>query len=105
MLEKYDKNCKLMYMDTDSFIYDIKCDDLYGNISKDMEKGIDLFVTSNYPSNNRFGIPLVNDKDVEKIKDECCGRLATEIVATRSKTKIYWCIFQKFALHSTIDDY
>ena len=51
-----------MFMDTDSFIYHTKCDDLYSYIRVDMEKGIDFFDTSNYPSNNRLGILFVNNK-------------------------------------------
>ena len=74
-----------MYMDTDSFIYHIKCKDLYGDIRKDMKNGFDLFDTSNYAPNNQFGIPLANNKVVGKMKDECCGRIPTEIVAVRSK--------------------
>ena len=72
-------------MDTDSFIYHLKCEDLYSDMRGDMEKGIDFFDTSNYPSNNRFGIPLVNNKFVEQMKDECWGRIVTAIVAVRSK--------------------
>ena len=110
MLKKYGKNCKLMYMDTESFIYHIKCENLYGDLwwyiradmkkgidlKADMKKVIDLFDTSNYPVNNRFDIPLVNNKVVGKMKDECCGRVTTEVVAVRSKM---------YALRVEFEDY
>ena len=78
MLEKYGKNCKLMYTNTDSFIYHIKCEDLYGDIRTNIKKRIHLFDTSNYPLNNRFDIALVNNKVVGKMNDECCGRVTIE---------------------------
>ena len=72
-------------MDTDSFIYHIRCEDLYDDIRADVKKGIDLFDTSNYSINNRFDKPLVNNKVVGKMKDEYCGWVVTEIVAVISK--------------------
>ena len=37
---KYGENAKLCYMDTDSFIIHVKTDDLYKDISEDVEKKI-----------------------------------------------------------------
>ena len=51
MNPKYDNNVKLCYMDTDSFIMDIKTNDFYKDIANDVENRFD---TSNYEVN----IPL-----------------------------------------------
>ena len=45
MKPKYDDNIKLCYMDTDSFIMNIKTEDFYKDIATDVEKRFD---TSNY---------------------------------------------------------
>ena len=45
---KYQNNPKLCYMDTDSFIIDIKTEDFYEDITSDVEKRFD---TSNYEVN------------------------------------------------------
>ena len=45
MKPKYNDNVKLCYMDTDSFIMNIKMNDFYKDISNDVEKRLD---TSNY---------------------------------------------------------
>ena len=48
MKPKYDNNVKLCYMDTDSFIMDIKTNDFYKDIANDVESRFD---TSNYEVN------------------------------------------------------
>ena len=45
MKPKYDNNVKLCYMDTDSFIMNIKTKDFYEDIANDVENRFD---TSNY---------------------------------------------------------
>ena len=45
MKPKYDNNVKLCYMDTDSFIMDIKTNDFYKDLANDFEN---RFNTSNY---------------------------------------------------------
>ena len=43
MKKKYSKkNLKLSYMDTDSLVYDIKTDDFYKDIAKDIEARFDM---------------------------------------------------------------
>lgn len=81
MKPKYGDKLKLMYMDTDSFIYDIEAPNVY----EDMKRNIRLFDTSDYPLNNMFGIPLVNKKVLGKMKDECQGEIMTEFIGLRSK--------------------
>ena len=48
MKPKYDNNVKLCYVDTDSFIMNIKMNDFYEDIANDVENGFD---TSNYEVN------------------------------------------------------
>ena len=46
---KYQDNAKLCYIDTDSFIINIKTEDFYEDIADDVEKRFD---TSNYECNS-----------------------------------------------------
>ena len=69
----YQNNAKLCYMDTDSFIIDIKTEDFYEDIANDFEKRFD---TSNYEVNR----PLPkgkNKKLIGLIKDELGGKIMT----------------------------
>ena len=78
---KYEDNAKLCYMDTDSFIINIKTEDFYEEIADDVEKRFD---TSNYECNR----PLPtgeNKKLVGLVKDKLRGNIMTEFVALRPK--------------------
>ena len=82
---KYQGNEKLCYMDTDSFIINIKTEDFYKDIADDVEKRFD---TSNYEVNR----PLPkgkNKKVIGLMKDELGGKTMTEFVALRPKTYSY----------------
>ena len=82
MKPKYDNKVKLCYMDTDSFIMNIKTNDFYEDIASDVEN---MFDTSNYEVN----IPLPtgkNKKVIGLMKDELGGKIITEFVTLRPKT-------------------
>ena len=80
---KYGSKARLCYMDTDSFIIDIKTEDFYKDIANDVERWFD---TSNFNiSDNR---PLEigkNKKVIGKFKDELGGKIVTEFCALRAK--------------------
>ena len=57
MKPKYNSNVKLCYMDTDSFIMNIKTNDFYKDIASDVENRFD---TSNYEANTSETSGLAN---------------------------------------------
>ena len=59
MKPKYDNNVKLCYMDTNSFIMNIKTNDFYKDIANDVENRFD---TSNYEVN--IPLPMGRNKKV-----------------------------------------
>ena len=82
MKPKYANNVKLCYMDTDSFIMNIKTNDFYKDISNDVENRFD---TSNYEANR----PLPkgkNKKVIGLMKDDLGGKIIKEFVTLRLKT-------------------
>ena len=85
MKPKYNDNVKLCYMDTDSFIMNIKTNDFYKNISNDVEKRSD---TSNYEVNRPLPTGK-NKKVIGLMKDELGGKIITEFVTLRPKTYSY----------------
>ena len=82
-----------MYMDTDSFVYEIKTEDFYRDIADDVEARFD---TSNYPkpkdeSDVKYRpLPIgLNKKIIGKMKDELGGKTMTEFIALRPKMYAY----------------
>ena len=82
MKSKYANNVKLCYMDTDSFIMNIKTNDFYKDISNDVESRFD---TSNYEVNRPLPTGK-NKKIIGLMKDELGGKIITEFVTLRPKT-------------------
>ena len=85
MKPKYKDNVKLCYMDTDSFVMNIKTEDFYKDIANDVEKRFD---TSNYEVNRSLPTGK-NEKVIGLMKDELGGKVITEFVALRPKTYSY----------------
>ena len=84
---KYRDKAKLLFTDTDSLMYEIKTEDFYKDISKDVK---DRFDTSDYPENHPSGIPTgINKKVLGMFKDEAAGKIINEFVALRSKLYSY----------------
>ena len=82
---KYQDKARLCYMDTDSFVVNIKTKDFYKDISQNVNKRFD---TSNYI----FDRPLptgINKKVIGLMKDELGGDIITEFVALRPKAYSY----------------
>ena len=82
MKPKYNDNVKLCYMDTDSFIINIKTNDFYKDISNDVENSFD---TSNYEVNRPLPTGK-NKKVIGLMKDELGGKIIVEFVILRPKT-------------------
>ena len=79
MKPKYDNNVKLCYMDTDSFIMNLKTNDFYKDISNDVENSFE-----NRP------LPMgKNKKVIGLMKDELGRKIITKFVTLRPKTYSY----------------
>ena len=84
---KYGNNAKLLFTDTDSFMYEIQTEDFYKDISGDVW---DRFDTSDYPENHPSRIPTgINKKVLGMFKDEAAGKNIKEFVGLRSKLYSY----------------
>ena len=86
MKPKYGNDVKLSYMDTVSFIMNIKTEDFHKDITNDVEKRFD---TSNYEVNRPLPTGK-NKKVIGLMKDELGGKIITEFVTLRPKT--YSCL-------------
>ena len=82
MKSKYNNDVKLCYMDTNSFIMNIKTNDFYKGIANDVENRFD---TSNYEVNRPLPTGK-NKKIIGLMKDTLGGKIITEFVTLRPKT-------------------
>ena len=82
MKPKYNDKVKLCYMDTDSFIMNIKTNEFYKDISNDVEN---RFETSNYEVNRPLPTGK-NKKVIGLMKDELGGKIIMEFVTLKPKT-------------------
>ena len=85
MKPKYNGNIKLCYMDTDSFVMNIKTNDFYKDIANDVDKRFDF---SNHEV-NRSLLTGKNKKVIGLMKYELGGKIITEFVTLRPKTYSY----------------
>ena len=85
MKPKYGNDVKLCYMDTDSFIMNIKTEDFYKDIANNVEKRFD---TSNYEVNRPLPTGK-NKKVIGLMKNELGGKIITEFIILRPKTYLY----------------
>ena len=80
---KYGDKARLCYMDTDSFIMQIKTEDFYNNINNDVDKWFD---TSNYDKNDNRPLEIEKNKTlIGKFKAELGGKITTEFCALTAK--------------------
>ena len=80
---KYGNHAKLLFTDTDSFLYEIQTEDFYKDISGDVKNRFD---TSDYLEKHPSGIPTgINKKVLGMFKDEAKGKNITEFVGLRAK--------------------
>ena len=78
---------RLCYMDTDSFVMNIKTEDFYKDIAIDVERWFD---PSNYDKkDNRPLLIGKNKKVIGLFKDELGGKILTEFCALRAKAYAY----------------
>ena len=84
---KYDDKARLCYMDTDSFVMNIKTEDFYKDIADDVERWFD---TSNYDKKDKRPLPIgKNKKVIGLFKDELDGKIMTQFCALRAKAHAY----------------
>ena len=70
---KYEDKARVLYMNTDSFVINIKTEDFYQDIAHDVEKWFD---TSKHNKNDKRPLPIgKNEKVVDKFKDELEGKI------------------------------
>ena len=83
---KYGDKARLCYMDTNSFVMEIKADDFY-DINNDVDKWFD---TSNYDKNDNRPLEIgKNKKVIGKFKDKLGGKIMTEFCALRANAYGY----------------
>lgn len=80
IIKKYYKQVNLLYIDTDSFFYEINTENLYNDFNH-LKKYLDL---SDYDPNHKC-FDVTNKKKLGCFKDECCGIVIDEFIGLRPK--------------------
>ena len=84
---KYEDRAKLCCTDTDNFVIYIKIEDVFQDISNDVER---WFGTSNYHENDKRPLPIGKNKKVPGLfKDESGLKIIVEVAALSPKTCAY----------------
>ena len=83
MKEKYGSRAQLLFTDTDSLMYDVVTDDIYGDMAKDAER----YDMSNFNTTNKYYKPEYqqNKAVVGLMKDEAAGHPIGEFVGLKPK--------------------
>ena len=76
-------NCKLLYSDTDSFVYEIFSNDFFADLKRKTTVK-DLFDFSNFPTNHEM-YDQSNARVTLKFKDEMGGKMISEFVGLKPK--------------------
>ena len=80
MKPKYGDNIRMVYTDTDSFVFHTKTDDIYQDL-KEINDEMDF---SGYDKNHKC-YDATNKKVLGKLKDECEGKIMTGFIGLRPK--------------------
>ena len=84
---KYKDKAKLCYMDTDSFVINIKTEDFYEDIADNVKEWFD---TSNYDKKDKRPLQIgTNKKVLGKFKVELGEKIMTEFIGLRAKTYLH----------------
>ena len=84
---KYRNRATLLFIDTDSVVYNIQTNDVYMDIANDIDGRFD---TSEYSKDHASGIRTgVNKKMIGMFKDEAAGKQIEEFVGLRAKLYLY----------------
>ena len=78
---KYGDNIRMVYTDTDSFVFHTKTDDIYQDL-KEINDEMDF---SGYDKNHKC-YDATNKKVLGKFKDECEGKIMTGFIGLRPKS-------------------
>ena len=83
--QKYGENAKICYMDTDSFNFHVKTDDIYKDIAEDFEKRFGNF---NFEIDRPLPIGK-NKKVIGSMKNKLSGQIMQKNFGLRAKTYGY----------------
>ena len=85
--QKYEDKSKLLFIDTNSLMFEIQTEDFYKDISGDVENKFD---TSNYPPDHPSGIHSgFNKKVLGMFKDEDGAEIMDEFAGLKAKLYSY----------------